>query len=83
MLLHSDCPLCSPLFSWGWAYQAVNATRRWTTSKPTNGVQVKLHFANAFNTLFRDSLLEVVARDNPGMLPFHTCLIFLQTNVKT
>src|SRR5688572_21665981 len=36
----------------------------------TDGVLVKLDFANAFNTLRRDSLLEAVARDIPELYRF-------------
>ena len=42
-------------------------TRRWVTSMATDAVLVKLDFANAFNTLRRDSLLKVVARSIPEL----------------
>src|ERR1043165_673610 len=54
----------------GGAEAAVHATHRRATSMPTNGVLVKLDFANAFNTLRRDSLLEAVARDIPELYRF-------------
>src|SRR6218665_3852412 len=54
----------------GGAEAAVHATRRWVTSMPTDCVLVKLDFANAFNTLRRDSLLEAVARNIPELYSF-------------
>src|ERR1043165_1245377 len=46
------------------------ATRPRATSMPADDVLVKLDFANAFNTLRRDSLLESVARDIPELYRF-------------
>src|SRR6218665_590121 len=73
-MLLPNCPLCSPLSSWGWCTRRCRSSsttfRRWVTSMPTDCVLVKLHFTNAFNTLRRDSHLEAVERDIPELCSF-------------
>lgn len=54
----------------GGAEAAIHATRRYVSSMPDNHVIVKLDFANAFNTLRRDCLLEAVAREIPELYRF-------------
>jgi len=45
-------------------------TRRCTYNVPDDKVIVKFDFANAFNSVRRDALLEAVARDIPALYRF-------------
>ncbi len=57
----------------GGAEAAVHAARRYISTMPDSHVVVKLDFANAFNTLRRDCMLEAVAREVPELYSFvHT-----------
>jgi len=49
---------------------AVHATRRYTDRLQKDHVVVKLDFANAFNSVRRDALLEAVAREFPELYRF-------------
>ena len=49
---------------------AVHATRRYTDRLQKDHVVVKLDFANAFNSVRRDALLEAVAREIPELYRF-------------
>jgi len=49
---------------------AVHATRRYTYNHPDDKVIVKLDFANAFNSVRRNALLQAVARDIPELYRF-------------
>jgi len=62
--LHIDVGIC------GGAEAAVHATRRYTNCMPDSHVFVKLDFANTFNTLRRDCLLEAMSQDAPELYQF-------------
>ena len=49
---------------------AVHATRQFTMSIPNNHVLVKLDFKNAFNSVHRDTILEMVAKEIPELYPY-------------
>ena len=61
----------------GRAEAAIHATRRYISQLPSGHALIKLDFANAFNTLSRDILLETVARNTPELygftLPTYEC----------
>ena len=54
----------------GGAEAAIHAVRRYVTTMPDSHVVVKLDFANAFNTLRRDCLLEAAALEVPELYRF-------------
>ena len=54
----------------GGAEAAVHAARRYVSGLPQGHVLVKVDFANAFNTIRRDVVLEAVARFLPELLPY-------------
>ena len=49
---------------------AVHATRQFTMSMPNNRVLVKLDFKNAYNSVHRDTILEMVAKEIPELYPY-------------
>ena len=49
------------------AEAAIHATRRYISQLPSGHAFIKLDFANAFNTLRRDLLLDTVARNTPEL----------------
>ena len=54
---------------WGWE-AAIHATRRYCSAMPSDHVLVKLDFKNAFNTIYRESVLQAVARYIPMLFAF-------------
>ena len=54
----------------GGAEAAAHAARRFISSTPSDSLLLKLDFSNAFNTLRRDSILEVVHRLSPEIYNF-------------
>ena len=54
----------------GGAEAAIHATRRYISQLPSGHEFIKLDFANAFNTIKRDLLLDTVARNTPELYQF-------------
>jgi hypothetical protein len=54
----------------GGAEALVHAARQYLANKPADHAFVKLDFANAFNTIRRDSMLEAVASACPSLLNY-------------
>ena len=54
----------------GGAEAAIHTTRRFLDNFPPGHEIIKLDFANAFNTLRRDFLLDTVARNIPQLYRF-------------
>ena len=54
----------------GGAEAAIHAMRRLVSTMPDDHVIVKLDFANAYNSVRRDAVLETVADKMPKLYPF-------------
>ena len=64
------CPIQVGVAASGGCEAAIHATRRFLQDMPNDEAIVKIDFANAFNTIRRDAVLNAVATNLPEVYPF-------------